>query len=446
MDPNNDTTISNPTTTQSLSKKAIHILNTTNGLCAHPIHYHSFTAIGSSSIFAPAAGISLLSAPKCLFVGTFHKCIACHNRLGSRPQKKKNHEDNNVGPPSSNTNDDSSSSSGMEMLYCVACGVYAHRSCAFARDTEHSIDNLPGCEVNRPIVEAAGGFQWEHKSSKEVPSLSESTRSKSSWSFFGRRTANDDHDGKSCSEMEEKTILPNQTAPEDGKALECPEPSSPILGSESKEADCKYDTTNDNEQQSGDVNNANHESSQTTTSNQSNSSWSFFGKRHPIIKESTKELDKSSSKTKEMDSDSEHPQTWCPHITISRPESPISWSIFGTRAAKRKPTVDSEPCKSKEDDTENDTAKQNADQSHDDDNSHEIDDDMTHSALEDMLSADHDAVDEVKISDPPPQGAFQTSIEIIRKTSQTTASIPKAYSIGMVAGGVAGLAIAGPAG
>ena len=412
-----DTSIHNDAT-QSLSKKAIHLMNSTNGLCAHPIHYHSFTAVGSSSIFAPAAGVSLLTAPKCLFVGTFQKCIACHNRLGSRPQK--NHND-------IASNEDSSS--GMEMLYCVACGVYAHRSCAFARDAGH-IESLPKCEVNRPILEDALGFQSEKSPNREESKLSESPRYKSPWPFFGRKTV-DGHD---------------HTAPDD-KALEC-------LKSTNKETHCKQDTANNDAQEPSDVNNAISESHQH--SNQQNSSWSFFRKSHPT-KESTKESLQTCSNTNEIGFDSGHPQTWCPYISISRPESPVSWSIFGTKTSTCKHTADessveTEHKKTKQslpknvDTQHDDDLRHNADQSFDKDDSIEIDDVMTHCALEDMLTADHGATDEVNIPAPHPQGAFKTSIEIIRKTSQTTSNIPKAYSIGMVAGGVAGLAIAGPAG
>lgn len=466
----------------SASKQAVHIMNASNGLCAHPIHYHSFTAVGSSSIFAPAAGVSLLSAPKCLFVGAFHKCIACHNRLGSRPQRNCNDE--------CTSREDSSS--GMEMLYCVACGAYAHRSCAFARPRDQNVEGaktcsdgvMPVCEANRNIVESAcvmKSMQQStlHQPDAEVPMLTESPKSKaSSWSLFGRRTV-DEIDSKSSPASTEETALPEHNAQinvvdectDDNTKSDSSDSKSWSLFGRSKIKHCQNNETapNDFAQQTDGINTSNPlQKNQVDESNQSSSPkdkspWSMFGRKQVRHCDGSKSEDQvtalsdntshacvseeqSCRDANEIECDSEHPKTWCPHITISRPESPVSWSIFGrksvgnTAAAACGGTADA-------------TATVNAPYDHKVNTRHIEDvsikhDELSHdhSALEHMLMPEHNATEQTPTADVPPQGAFRTSIEVIRKTTQTTANIPKAYSIGMVAGGVVGLALAGPAG
>ena len=75
-DDNNKIKLSLPPSNISPSKRCAHIVSLTSGLMADPIHFHSFTLVGSSG-----SGWSIPS-PKSLFVGAFQKCSACHGRLG----------------------------------------------------------------------------------------------------------------------------------------------------------------------------------------------------------------------------------------------------------------------------------------------------------------------------------------------------------------------------
>lgn len=411
----------------SLSKQAVHIINATNGLCAHPIHYHSFTAVGSSSLFAPAAGVSLFSAPKCLFVGTFHKCIACHNRLGSRPQKSEvsSHDD---------------SSSGMEMLCCVACGVYAHRSCAFAL-TDEGGSEFPGCEVNKPFVQSAFGL-IEQNVGTEVPCLIESPKLKSSWSIFGREHADDNECivVKANGNSQNKNIDPAADENTHGKKKHngnCQQNQTAlhISTQHSYVADTGHKPLHPN--QCGDF--------ARSDSTKEKWQWHFFGRTHGVkienedkVNDTTKDVSPNQQPAEQSDvtgdCNCEHTRTWCPHVTISRPKSPTSWSIFSRKSARNHELSNFETREVKDDVTDSNYI----------DATSIKDDELPHA--HGALTPEQEPSEQKQASGVPPVGAFRTSIDIIRKTSQTTANIPKAYSIGMVAGGVAGLAIAGPAG
>lgn len=467
---------------KSLSKRAVYIMNATNGLYVHPIHYHSFTAVGSSSIFAPAAGVSLLSAPKCLFVGTFHKCAACHNRLGSLPRAtgrgETSHEE---------------CSSGMEMLHCVACGVYAHRSCAFARSpigTAEVVDIsdgvMPVCEVNCSIVKSAlelrGRQQTKHipEPDGEVPSLTNSPKSKTSWSFFGRR-ALDENASNSCP-TSTKEVTPLEqgahncvigvTADENSLNNEPAKASSPedsktswSIFKRSKETiECKdNEIFHDDSIQQPSLINAHQQlqKNQIDASNPHSSSpkgkssrWTFFGKGHADKVEAVDtrhaeiSKDQPVSNASEMNRDSEHPKTWCPHISLAAPDSPVLWSRFGRKAAGGATKTDEiEVSASEQPAMAAVPANHNNNMSHDEDVSDEHDEIYhAYDNLEGKLSSDSPITADQTPSLVQPQGMLRTSIEVIRKTTQTTSNIPKAYSIGMVAGGAVGLAIAGPAG
>jgi hypothetical protein len=441
----------------SLSKQAVHIINVTNGLCAHPIHHHSFTAVGSSSLFAPAAGVSLFSAPTCLIVGTFHKCIACHNRLGSRPQKSEvaSRED---------------SSSGMEMLYCVACGVYAHRSCAFTLTG----GEFPSCEVNKPYVESALGL-IEQQTGTDVPNLIESPKSKSSWSIFGRGAADDNERTTDITTIGEEILsdhnaqnknidasVDEETRGNEPAASDLQEVRSSWSIFRGQKDISSYQqnesTINISTQQPHDTGTGHEplhpnqcDALARSDTQKEKSSWHFFGRRHGVKVENedkvnyiTNDVSPNQQSAAEQSNligcDSEHPRTWCPHVSISRPESPTSWSIFGRKSARNDKSNDVETEELNHDNDATDPNRIDTTSIEHDELPH------THDALERLLVQEHETSELKQAPGVPPQGAFRTSIDIIRKSSQTTANIPKAYSIGMVAGGVAGLAIAGPAG
>ena len=115
------------------------------------------------------------------------------------------------------------------MLYCVACGVYAHRSCAFARqrprlnchldnggDDDDAIISMPDCVVNRPIIEAALGLS-RNESEQPLTEEEEEQRSDSHkrckhryWLFFGRSADDNEHDSRGNNEID-ATILDEAT-------------------------------------------------------------------------------------------------------------------------------------------------------------------------------------------------------------------------------------------
>jgi hypothetical protein len=123
----------------STSKQAVQLMNTT-GLCAHPDHFHSFSAIGGD-------GTWTLRSPRSLFIATFEKCSGCQGRLGASAVI--------TADDSQQSFDNSYSSSGI--LQCEACGVYAHRACAFRRRAQSGGSLLSPCEINLPLVKKALG-------------------------------------------------------------------------------------------------------------------------------------------------------------------------------------------------------------------------------------------------------------------------------------------------
>ena len=210
-DDNNTMKINLPPSNISPSKRCAHIVSLTSGLMAGPIHFHSFTSIGSSG----SSGWSIPS-PKSLFIGAFQKCSACHGRLGGSTNVA-----NDIDGTSSN--EIHSSSSGM--LYCAACGIYAHRSCAFARNN----NKLPICEVNLEIIQKAFGLSRDEimqqmnipipqpaieEEVEEVRPASAGSTS-STWSIFGRRTLTEDEIKLEEEKMLEKKSEPTNTLKKD---------------------------------------------------------------------------------------------------------------------------------------------------------------------------------------------------------------------------------------
>ena len=121
----------------STAKQAVQLMNVT-GVCAHPIHFHSFSVVGGGE------GNWIFNSPRSLFVKTFEKCSGCQGRLGASVKTTDN---------SSEPSDNSFSSSGI--VQCVACGIYAHRTCAFSTKSGGSL--LSPCQTNLPLVKGAMG-------------------------------------------------------------------------------------------------------------------------------------------------------------------------------------------------------------------------------------------------------------------------------------------------
>jgi hypothetical protein len=179
----------------SPSKRAVHIMNVTSGLCADPLHFHSFAAVGSIGGWA-------VPSPRSLFVGAFQKCAICRERLGGRPSSSAPSSGDDGGGGSVAA---APMHSSPGMMQCLACGVYAHRTCAFARPgNDATVGSNPGdgpplCEVNLEEIREAFGIPGgliSPRADATSSRPSDETRS-SSWSIFGKRpSANDDSDGR----------------------------------------------------------------------------------------------------------------------------------------------------------------------------------------------------------------------------------------------------------
>ena len=376
----------------SPSKKAVRIMNLTNGLCADPFHYHSFAAISSSSwIDSPSSSLSsFLTTPKCLFVGTFSKCAACHARLGgdassttittTAPARTTSSSTADNAPASSVTNTrttaacGSSSFSGMSMLQCVACGMYAHRSCAFARppspttntcataaakDNASGVRNMPLCQVNFAVVQ---------------------------------RALNDG----SSNETHESPFTPPPPLPSS-----LPSPPSATLTTE--------------------------------TASTSHYPWSFFGNRS----QTTGAV--AAAQLNKDDNDDNHDEI--KQSTLKEEDENDLHNAIDTATTTDSTTSTIEPSSKSNNESGTTTMQQSKEITTTTDEA-----DILKKSVESHSPQQQQQLQQQQQPQPGIFQTLQTSAEIIRQTSQTTKNIPKASAVGMVAGSVAGLAIAGPAG
>eukprot|EP00584_Thalassiosira_punctigera_P007363 CAMPEP_0172542856 /NCGR_PEP_ID=MMETSP1067-20121228/13378_1 /TAXON_ID=265564 ORGANISM="Thalassiosira punctigera, Strain Tpunct2005C2" /NCGR_SAMPLE_ID=MMETSP1067 /ASSEMBLY_ACC=CAM_ASM_000444 /LENGTH=718 /DNA_ID=CAMNT_0013329159 /DNA_START=69 /DNA_END=2225 /DNA_ORIENTATION=+ len=165
----------------SPSKQAVRIMNVASGLCADPLHFHSFATVGGD-----LGGGWMIPSPKSLFAGAFQKCAACHGRLGGSARVA---DVGGGGGGTSAASPEMNSSAGM--LRCVACGVYAHRSCAFNRPAASGEANgniPPPCEVNLAVIEKSFGTSREKLVEQMGVPRPTSAAESSSWSIFGKRS------------------------------------------------------------------------------------------------------------------------------------------------------------------------------------------------------------------------------------------------------------------
>ena len=268
-------------------------MNVTGGVCAHPIHFHSFSAVGGE-------GRWILRSPRSLFVATFEKCAGCQGRLGANAVAT-------TDDCSARSSFDSVSSSS-DIVQCVACGVYAHRTCAFSQRSIPSSSGksrslLSPCEINLPLVKKALGHDE---------------------TVNNNDTANNQH------------LLDTSTS------------------------NCEYDTHAKN-------------------------------------------------------------------VKIA-PGNPSTTENDGTIINNQV------------------TANCNVDSGGDGDPAREdTEEALSSNCLKERIVPEEEEEAEKK-TEPTALSILQTSVEIVKKTSETSKRIPKASAVGMVAGGVAGLAIAGPAG
>ena len=179
---------------ESPSKRAVWIMNVVPGLCADPFHLHSFKTVGDSWV----------PTPKSLFVGAFQKCSFCNSRLGG------------------------SAVPADAMLQCVACGAYAHRSCAFV-SSRCSGDVETVCEVNTAKLTEAVNSRCK-RMQKAVP---DEEVNGTSWAVDGKTvrvglkrdpnesemslSADDEYDPIDCTLLE-KRALTDENRTEENKS------------------------------------------------------------------------------------------------------------------------------------------------------------------------------------------------------------------------------------
>ena len=164
----------------SPSKRAVWIMNLTSGLCADPFHLHSFKTVGGGWV----------PTPKSLFVGAFQKCSFCNGRLGGS------------AAPSL---DDGSGDSAEAMLQCVACGAYAHRSCAFMT-SRCSGDLAAVCKVNSAKLTEA--INSKKRCKRMQKAVSEEEINGTSWAVDGKTikvgTKRDPNENRTPSSVDEE--------------------------------------------------------------------------------------------------------------------------------------------------------------------------------------------------------------------------------------------------
>jgi len=106
-------------------------------VCAHPLHLHSFTLIGIGINSTSSGGLGLTT----LIQSRFSSCIVCNERIKL--------------------------SDGGNIVRCVACGIFAHRSCTGATVKVTAMENIsdgdgdgqgkekcmPICQVNKALLQ-----------------------------------------------------------------------------------------------------------------------------------------------------------------------------------------------------------------------------------------------------------------------------------------------------
>jgi hypothetical protein len=412
----------------SPSAEAVRIMNVTSGLCADPVHYHSFAAL------------SLHTTPRSIFVSAFRRCAICDERLLGRRRSggvgggglpSSSSSSYAYAPPSETTNNNaasppSSSSGGGIILQCAACAVYAHRTCAFARRsrppsagrsrtanssvTWRSYDDddcgppLPRlCEVNMVEIHRAFG----------ITSGVVSSSSRQRTDVESMRPSDDANNRSSSS-------------------------SSSIFG--------KGPTSSSNDDADGGTGGVSTMSGGNATrasqQQQSSSMWSvLFGRTRTLMEDDTTKAVQTSDineeeecedspledKKEEIKEEKKDPTNTIeenPTQEAGVIESSInlvrSWSIFGKTTSM----------------VEDDTIE--ALQTSNIINGEECKDGLLEEKKEPTNTIEEKPTQEA--------GMIESSIKLVKQTTETTKNISRASTIGMVAGGVAGWAIAGPAG
>ena len=377
----------------SPSKIAVRIMNITSGLCADPFHYHSF-ANASSGWVVPT--------PRDLYIGAFYKCIACHGRLGHKPPSSSTtniarstniNEDTYWRPPPLVNAETNNSTSTTEMLHCIACGVYAHRTCAFSRSalqgkTAESVSSkwstrIPVCKINSHEIQRVCGdrrgaaiTQQIKEESLQPPIQKEATSpspssSSSSWNIFGKRSVTD--------ESQDNTIDAT------GKII-----TNDAVETSKGDADNNYPSTTITGEKVEPIA-SNKPSSTSSSSSSSSSSWNIFRKNNPLTNESIDVNAKNAD-----DNEADHSSTI--KATITNIENQL------------------------------------------------LSDNVLEKKIDPPIATKQPIHQPPPPPPPPPPGVIESSIQLIKKTTETTIHIPTASAIGMVAGGAAGWVLAGPAG
>ncbi|KAL3765811.1 hypothetical protein ACHAWU_002606 [Discostella pseudostelligera] len=359
-------------------------MNMTCGLIADPLHYHSFTNASSRWI---------VPTPRDIYIGTFYKCIACHGRLGGHTAAASiiaqsttttmcdDDVDVRQSPYASELNNSSlrATSDNNMMLHCIACGVYAHRTCAFARrprinnNASSFSSRVPICKINLKEIQRAyhsRGMSGDKMLQQNIEDVSPpshqqlepkevvSSSSSSSWNIFGKRSLADKAKDDDATEEATGEEIVNETK---SKGASSDSPSTA--------------TTAEIEPKAASI-------------QSSSSSWYMFGKKKPMA---NNEADGKEASDDDDDADQQS--------TIV--ENKLSDDVLETKVDP--PTTTASAIESKQQIQQQQQQQQQP-------------------------------------------GVIESSMKLIKKTTETTINIPTASAIGMVAGGAAGWVLAGPAG
>jgi len=281
------------------------------------------------------------------------------------------------------------SSSGMSMLQCAACGIYAHRSCAFARpagernerdgDSENEEEDtatfMPLCEVNLPLVQEALNLTPIKKQCTQKEEEVTSSRE--------QQKGSTDQPTDSITPVPPP---PPPTSPPHSTSKSLLHSPWSIFG---RKSNPETETDNEANDEQSALDDVSYSGKQTTKSENNNKT------EERLIS------DKDQLSTEQY---TEQPRNQCSSAIDERKTDQSEEDIISIALSQDKSNEITEAIKSPQETQQNQTQQQQQ------------------------------------------LRPVRTSIEIIRKTSQTTKSISKASAVGMVAGGVAGLAIAGPAG
>ena len=474
----------------ALTRLAICRMAATSGdaetICADPIHHHSFAA--ASALFSFAA---------------VRSCGMCGGRLISF----FGGEGAGGGGGGASGSADAGGAGG-KLVKCLACGVYAHRGCAFRNYAVHCAllsrgagkgnrPSIPGvanadicCSVNGPLIKKLGerlGISQEEDDDDEAVVVSSCTSDSNQFdeeddgdldTVHENGDGGDDaDDSKSVINVDEvPPILASKTADPSGDDAEAPAQSFlSRIGWGSRQAstlDSKPDIKATDEAIFGDGNEESIEGS--TESNDKPISddkddddeeltWSEDG---PDKEDTLRGLPSSSTSISGGKKDGEDADA--PIVPSAQPFSSVAKALHENVLPLflGKQQAANDDIMSKEEQKVNESLEKSGENSKSGEG--EVSDDGAKEDAEKVPAISEGSEPQIEPPDasqeevagilpeldpkapppppPPPPSTFATAVEVVRTSRRTRSNMGVASVAGSIVGGVAGLALAGPAG